>query len=619
MVKSLAHRGPDDSGIFRDDHVGLGHTRLSILDLTSTGHQPMQTEDHRYTLVYNGEIYNYQQLRVELLARGARFRGNSDSEVVLRAFASMGVDAFVKFNGMFALAIWDAQERRLVLARDRFGIKPYYYVSNHGALIFGSEIKALIAGGFSTTSPDWQALHEYLYYGNSLSPGTLFDGVKKLLPGHYLIATQGSQRDCAYWIPESVRPIHDSNAVAERTVLQRLEKAVADHLISDVPVGVFLSGGIDSSAITVLANRHYSGRLNTYSVAFDFSPEASELDKARRLANEVGTNHHELNISPRDIAGVIEGLVTAHDEPFADPADIPLFLMCRELKGELKVILQGDGGDEVFAGYRRYNVLAHSMFWRCAARALAPLNGWLGRGPSWQRTMRFLDVMRHPDPVMRTALHMTVEDLRTPPTRILSGAALAALESTDPFRRYRQAFERFGNLDPVQRMLYIDTQILLPDTFLEKVDKPTMAHSIEVRVPMLDANLTEYVMGLPSSMKVRRFQKKYILRRALRGTVPDYVLDAPKMGLYVPMASWLRGPLAEYLKSVLLDSESLRWGVLNPTVVEQCINEHLQSRRNNWFLLYKLLLLCLWRRKYLSGAAEGPRPADIHHGYQAAP
>jgi asparagine synthase (glutamine-hydrolysing) len=600
MAATLRHRGPDDHGTAPLGPAGLAQTRLSIIDLSPAGHQPMSSPDGRWTLVYNGELYNFPALRRTLEGEGVVFRSRSDTEVVLHALIRRGPECLAGFNGMFALALWDGRERRLLLARDRFGIKPLYWYRLEGGLVFGSEIKALLASERLERRLDWAALHEYLYYGNALGSNTLFAGVRRLPAAHYLTLDGSGLSVRPFWSLEQVRPVACDIETAAEEVRTRLEQAVADHLISDVPVGVFLSGGVDSSAITALASRHCQGRLKTYSVGFDFDRGPNELAKARRVAERFGTEHQELHVSGGNLAAVIERLVRCHDEPFADAANVPLFLLCEQLGGKVKVILQGDGGDEIFAGYRRYNVLAHDLFWRGISRVAAVVGALVPGGAAKQRAMRFFETMNIADPAERLAMLLTVEIRTLPPTRVLSGAAGAEVGRHDPFQRYRELSDRFSRLDVVQRMLYIDSMVLLPDTFLEKVDKSTMAHGIEVRVPFLDANLAEYALGLPSSIKVRNAQKKFILRRALRGIVPDDILDGPKTGFSVPYEFWLRDSLADYMRSVLLDPAVLGSGLFDRPAIENCINEHTSGQRNNGFLLYKLLNLALWQRFYLN-------------------
>ena len=598
MADSIRHRGPDDSGIAVIGPAGLGHRRLAIIDLSPTGHQPMSSPDGRYTIIYNGELYNYQAIQARLLKEKPKlkFKGRSDTEVLLHAFIQWGESLFPMCNGMYALAIWDRDQQVLTIARDRFGIKPLYFNRLPGGIVFGSEIKSLLASGRVDRKLSWPALHEFMYFGTALGTRTLFEGIERLLPGHVLRLDKRGLSTKAFWWPERLPEVSDDLEMATLQIRERLEKAVNDHLISDVPVGVFLSGGIDSSAITAFASRHYADKkLKTYSVHFDFAP-IDERPKARLIAEKFGTDHEELFVRAGNMQEVIEHLVRCHDEPFADPADIPLYLLCKQLEGSVKVILQGDGGDEIFAGYRRYNILAHETFWRGTSK-LARLGGvFIPGGPRRQRAMRFFNTMNIADPSLRLAMLMTVETLGQPPTRLMTADARARLERNDAFQRYRDVWRRFEGLDAVQRNLYIDSLILLPDTFLEKVDKSTMAHSIEVRVPFLDTNLTDYAMGLPSRMKVRNRQKKYILRRALRGILPDEILDGPKTGLGVPVAQWLRKPLADYARSVLLDSSND--GLIDRNATQAALDEHIAGHGNHWFVLYKLLLLSLWRKLY---------------------
>lgn len=604
MKQAIRHRGPDDSGLEMLGPAALGHRRLSIIDLSPTGHQPMCSHDGQAWIAYNGEVYNFPELRARLESMGVSFRGTSDTEVVLEGYRRWGTDVFAMLNGMFAIAIWDVPTQTLHLARDRFGIKPLYYHATKSGLVFGSEIKAILASGCIERRMSWAGLHEHLYYGNCLRDGTLFEGISRLLPAHYMSVSPNGRTIKPYWDAGQVVQLRDSVETATERVRDHLEAAVRRHLISDVPVGVFLSGGIDSSAITAFASRHYQGRLRTFSVGFDFDRGVNELPKARRVAEHFGTQHEELHIAGRNMPDIIERLVRAHDEPFSDAANIPLYLLCEGIRDEIKVILQGDGGDEIFAGYRRYNVLAHERFWRVVAWAAPKLASIVPRRPEFYRGMRFFQAMGQRDPAMRMALLMTQEFYGSPPTRVFTADARNRLSESDPFRQYRVQFERFRKLDPVQRMLYVDSQILLPDQFLEKVDKSTMACSIEIRVPFLDAVLSEYAMGLPASLKIRHAQKKWILRRALRGVLPDDILDGPKTGFGVPFEYWLKEPLADYMRGVLLDPGVLSQGLFDRSALEACIAEHIAGRRNNGFLLYKLLNLVLWQRFYLNGESR---------------
>ena len=609
MTQTLRHRGPDECNVISLGSAALGHTRLSIIDLTATGRQPMQSDDGRYTVVYNGEVYNFPALRERLEGLGVSFRGRSDTEVVLRSFERWQTDALVMLNGMFAVAVWDAHDRRLCLARDRFGIKPLYYSYNGNGIVFGSEIKALLASGFIERRVSGSGLAQYLYYGNATGTHTLFEGVHQLEAGAYLLCNAQDMHNTRFWRIESVEQQACTLEAARPEIRTRLERAVASHLISDVPVGVFLSGGIDSSAITALGARHYGGVLKTYSVGFDFDRGVNELPRARRVAEQFQTDHHELHVRAGDISRVIEKLVCCHDQPFADAANIPLYLLCEQLAGAVKVILQGDGGDEIFAGYRRHGAMSMERLWRCVGRVAVRFDGLVPRSPPVDRVMRFFRLVSDGDPALRLALLFTPEVRVRPPERVLSASMQEMIGAHDPFERYRELYERLRRLDPMQRVLYADTMGMMIDTYMEKVDKSTMAHGIEVRVPFLDNDLTDYVLGLPASVKVRRGRKKVVLRAALRGVLPDEVLDGPKRGFGVPYGYWLRGPLAGYLRSVVLDRSVEQADLFERSVVERLISEHVSGRRDHGFLLYKLLNLALWWNRYMERSAAGASSA----------
>lgn len=600
MTASLAHRGPDNHDVWIDGPVGLGHRRLSIIDLSAAGHQPMHSDDGSLVLTYNGEIYNFLELTDELRAKGHTFRSRSDSEVVLHAWLEWGEGCFARLNGMFALAIWDARTRRLVLARDRFGQKPLHWaIDARGRIVFGSEIKAVLASGDVQPRLSRQFLHEYLFYGNSLWDRTAFEGIQRLQAGTYAVVENGRIRHERYW---DIRSLPErAGSLEEHTVeiRDRLEAAVQRHLIADVPVAVFLSGGIDSSAIATFAARAAGERLRTFTAGFDQGGDIDERPRARRLAESLGTEHSELYVRVGDLRDVLETLVRAHDEPFADAANVPLYLLCRELmQQDVKVVLQGDGGDEIFAGYRRYNVLQHQWFWRALASPGAAALGLLPESPLRQRGLRFLNLFAERDASLRMARLLTLEDEEPGPTRVLSATGRELLVGTDPYAAYREVGPAFDSLDAVQAMLYTDCLLLLPDTFLNKVDRPTMACSIEVRVPFLDNELTDYALPVPSRFKVRRFQKKFLLRRALRGVIPDEILDGPKRGLEVPYKRWLRTDLYDYACEVLLDPASDVAGLLDRPVVETMLRRHKAGERDDGFLLYKLLNLALWMQAY---------------------
>jgi len=600
-VASLRHRGPDQEGGWRDGSVALGHTRLSILDLSDAGRQPMQTADGRHTIVYNGEVYNFRELAAQYSLGG--LRSGSDTEVVLRLVAALGADAFARLNGMFAFAVYDARDRQLWLVRDRLGIKPLYFAQRPNCLIFASEIKAILALDQSVPECDLAALHEWTYFGNPLGGRTLYRGIQQLLPGHYLRLDLASFEHTAqpYWqlrrsVNERGTPLGVAAAVASTRAA--LEQAVRRQLVSDVPVGVFLSGGIDSSAVTAFASRHYGGRLATYSAGFDFSAgSVDELPKARRVAAHFGTAHHELRISGGDVGELIERLVDAHDMPFADAANIPLALMARQIRAHTKVVLQGDGGDELFCGYGRYLTLRRFRLLRALSAAADLLLRPLRESEYQYRVRRYANALRAGGTVATMALLLTSEDRSLHPAAIFAHPLRQAIESSDPFERHRECLAWFAGQDRLNQMSFIDLLITLPDTFLEKVDRATMAASLEVRVPFLDHELVELVTCLPGHVKAPQGKPKWLLKQALAGVLPDEVLRGPKVGLTVPYRAWLQGPLRSMFFDHLYTFSRANPGVLDVSHIEDLFRRTQQGVCDRSFMLWKVLNLAIWGQR----------------------
>jgi asparagine synthase (glutamine-hydrolysing) len=597
-VASIAHRGPDARHVWCDGPVALGHARLSIIDLSSAADQPMLGCDGRVAVVFNGEIYNYRELRADLIGHGCEFRTSSDTEVLLEAYLHWGARAFERLNGMYAFAIWDARTRRLTLARDPLGIKPLVYVHEGTRLEFASEIKALLA---MRPGVGWkidpQSLHEYLWFGNALGSGTMYSGIRRLEAGECLTFDEAGVRRHKLWRVAETPEVRDDFATATRRVRELLENAVSSHLVSDVPVGIMLSGGIDSSAIASLAARSSGPRLATYSLAFDFE-DVGELPAAAALARQLGTEHHELFVRAEEIADLVTTLVHCHDEPFADAANIPLYLATRQLRSAVKVVLQGDGGDEMFAGYRRYELLGMRAPWG-ALRGLSTtiIPRGLDLPDPVRRVLRMSEALGAMDP-LRMALLLTMDSERHLPEPIIGEQMKQSLRSLDPFRRYREVLQSLPDTDDVQRMLWTDASILLPDTFLEKVDRSTMANSVEVRVPFLDFELAKYAMRLPAAYKVHGRERKRVLRCALRGIVPDEVLDRPKRGFGVPYGRWLRENLYESVQTFARESRAVRDGLLDGRRVAQLADEHRRRHRDHGFLLWKALQLAIWYQDY---------------------
>jgi asparagine synthase (glutamine-hydrolysing) len=608
MNEAIGHRGPDGDGVWIDEPSGtaFGHRRLSIIDLSASAAQPMQTNDDRVVMVFNGEVYNFPALRSELRQHGYTFRSHGDSEVALKAFHCWGPAAFSRMNGMFAIALFDRRDGKVFLVRDRLGIKPLHYLINDKGVYFSSEIKGINASGMAELTSCFDHLHEFLYYGNTLGEATLFKGVKRLLPGHYLEINLRSFAivDRCYWSAADVaeRAANEKEAVASVHAL--VEQAVKRQLVGDVPLGVFLSGGIDSSSVVAFGSRHYGGRLRTYTVGFDYIGDRDERAKAQSIAARFGTEHHELSISLSDAMQLVQRLIAAHDMPFSDAANLPLYQLCHALGGATKVVLQGDGGDELFGGYNRYQLLSAGPL-RHLARLAALINDRIiPRSAATYTRRRILDALSERDASARMARLLTVENPNDSPLRALSPDVRAEIARSDPFCRYRDVAVQLSNRDPVQMMMLADLQIILPDIFLEKVDRATMAQSVEVRVPYLDHELVDYVISVPARLKVNWRHKKLLLAKALRGVVPDPILDGPKIGFGVPFSAWMRGALADRL----LDTAAADSGganlLLDGAQLEALVHEHRHGVRDHGFLLWKCLQLALWR-EYAASLQSG--------------
>ena len=594
-ARTIEHRGPDNLDTWTRRNVGLGHARLSIVDLASHANQPFCLDDLGLTIVFNGEIYNFKELRQQLESAGQQFKTESDTEVIIRAYAVWGFDCFSRLNGIFAIGIWDENLKTLTLARDRLGVKPLYLCEQGRRLAFGSEIKSVLAG-----LPDLrrcvptQALHEFLYFGVSLGGKTMFEGIEQLPPGTVRSWSHDGQllNDLQFWeYPTKVCNDIDELETIEQTT-QHLEQAVARQLTGDVPIGVFLSGGLDSSSITGFAAKNYPGRLKTYSVGFDFAP-SSELPLARQVAKQNGTEHHEIQVGGFGLADTVKKLVRCHDQPFSDAANIPLYLLCEQISGDLKVVLQGDGGDELFAGYRRYTTLASPWKFRWLAQLLR-IPGLSNRVP-W-RYRRYLECFLPSRRAERMARLLTLETRSNPPTDVLQDDLRHQVTQSEPFQRYYQIENELQELDDVQAMLGTDMQIILPDVFLEKVDRSTMAHGIEVRVPLLENELVDYVTRLPSRIKAKNGQQKWLLRAAIKDVVPADVLTGKKTGFGVPFSQWMREPLRDLLNDQL--NVLIARGVIKRDVVESMTRSHLAGSEEYAFLLWKLLNFGIWMEEY---------------------
>jgi asparagine synthase (glutamine-hydrolysing) len=601
MAAALAHRGPDDSGIEALGAVGLGHRRLSIIDLSPDGHQPMGNEDGSVRIVFNGEIYNFRELRAGLEQRGHRFRSRSDTEVILHLYEELGTDCLSRLRGMFAFAIWDEPRRRLFLARDRVGKKPLYYADTASRFLFGSEIKAILVAGGVERQPDRQALYHYLTYQYVPSPWTAFEGIRCLPPAHYLLLENGEARIERYWRLAYQPKLKAPEAALEEELRARLREAVRLRLVSDVPLGAFLSGGVDSSAVVALMARESAEPVRTFSIGFR-EEEFDELAFARLVAERCGTQHTEWIVEPHALE-ILPRLVWHFDQPFADPSAIPTWYVAKLAREHVTVVLNGDGGDEDFAGYGRYAANDLTVrrertlplrAWRRARALAAGLRRALRRGALPRRLAELRPVSVEMENALRIC-HFTEEEK----SALCTPEFVRSAGGVDSFALLFAAYGAAGDAEFLDRALAADVGMYLPDDLLVKVDVASMASSLEARSPFLDHEFMEFAARLPVACKLREGETKRILKRALRGLVPDAVLERRKMGFGVPLARWFRGELRDFVRDALLGSEARGRGYFREDAVRTLLEEHLEGRADRSNHLWNLAMLELWHRIFI--------------------
>jgi asparagine synthase (glutamine-hydrolysing) len=612
MCDAIVHRGPDDFGGITQGEVALGMRRLSIVDVAG-GHQPLASEDGTVQVVCNGEIYNSAPLRSALQARGHQFRSASDVEVIAHLYEEEGTDAVARLDGMFAFALWDARRRRLVLGRDRLGIKPLYVAEIGGRLLFGSEAKCLLAGGLDPTI-DLQALHDYLTLGYVPDPASIYAGARQLEPGTVLVAEPGrTPRVERYWqlSGHTAGRTARTEAAWERDLVTTLKAAVASHLMSDVPLGVFLSGGLDSGTIVALMAELGVHPIRTFTIGFR-EESFNELDLAREVARRYGTEHHELVVEP-DAATLLPTLVRHFDEPFADSTALPVWYVSELARRHVKVVLSGEGGDEMLAGYETYRARRFAALYarlpQLIGRRLVP--ALVDRLPvSHERVSFDFKAKRfvggaHLPPAAGHLWWKTVLDEDVKATLYGDGAA-AGLEPTV------RLFERLwaeADGDDIDRLQYIDAALYLPADLLVKADRMSMAHSLEARVPFLDRAVVELCRRMPSALRLRRLTSKYVLRRAMRGRLPDAILGGRKKGFNVPISAWLCGRLREFACDVLAPDRIRRQGLLDPGAVGRLLDDHLSRRADRSHAIWTLLVLSVWQDEVLHTADRATLPA----------
>jgi len=610
MLQAIVHRGPDDVGLHADERVALGARRLSIIDLPG-GHQPIASEDGDVIVVFNGEIYNYRALRDRLLRAGHRFRTESDTEVIVHLYEEARDDCVHELEGMFAFAVWDARRQRLLIARDRVGVKPLYYATLDGRLLFASEIKALLRHPDLDTGVDLDALAAFLLLKYVPSPRTMFTGVAALPPGH-LLTCDGSGPHVRPWWDLSFRPngrrLDEGEAVD--ALRARLQDAVRSHLVSDVPFGAFLSGGIDSSVVVALMSRELRHPVRTFAVGFAGEDEdLSELPYARLVAERYATDHKEVLVGARDLVDLAEKVVWHLDQPIADPACLANYMVAELASRDVKMVLTGEGGDELFAGYARYaGERLAPAFTRLPAPARALGMALSRRSPGLSRPRIALYALCQADERRRLATWFPL--MRTDTREELAaGELIATVARAAPERLFEAQLAHTDAVDPINRMLYVDTKLWLPDDLLARGDKMSMAASLEARVPLLDHRLVEFAAQLPAGLKVRGLSRKYLLRKVAREWLPEPVLRRPKQGFPMPMGRWLRGGARELCRDLLSPAVVRRRGIFSPAAVARMLDEHESEAADHGPALWALLSVELWQQLFLDrpvGAVHTP-------------
>ena len=598
MTDAMLHRGPDGNGCWTAPGVGLGHLRLSIIDLEGSA-QPMASADEADVLTFNGEIYNFQEVRAELSALGHSFRTSGDTEVILAAWRQWGVACLDRLNGMFAFAIFDQRRQRLFMARDRLGVKPLHYASlPDGSVIFASELKGLLAHPALRRAPDLQAVDDYLAFGYVPDHRCFVGGVKKLPAGHYLMLERGKplSEPVRYWDVDFSRRARGSVADLQAELLYHMREAVASRMVADVPLGAFLSGGVDSSTVVALMAERSTQAVKTCSIGFDVAA-LDESDYARRIAERFATDHRSRTVSPDDIA-IIDAVAAQFDEPFADASMLPTFRVCQLARESVTVALSGDGADEALAGYRRHvfhhgeervrSLLPQGLRGPVfgALGALYPKADWAPRPLRAKSTL--LSLARTGAEGYADAVGVTNHAVRQSLYSDSQRKALGGYRGEDHMIALMEAAPARSGLDAAQ---YADMKLWLPGDILTKVDRTSMAVSLEAREPLLDYRLIEFSASLPEAMRVRGGQGKWLMKRAMRGTLPDDILYRPKMGFVSPIAQWFRGPLADQARCIASGSALARSGWFNTVRLTEIAEAHISGRSDNARLLWQLWML----------------------------
>ena len=605
MNQTMIHRGPDDGGVFVGPGIGLGHRRLSIIDVAG-GHQPLSNEDGTIWVLLNGEIYNYPELRSELLQRGHRFVTRSDTEAIVHLYEEYAEGCFARLHGMFSIALWDEQRRKLILARDRVGKKPLFYSADGKSILFGSELKALLAADSISRDIDEEALSDYFSFGYIPAPKTIYRAVRKIMPGHYLVASATGVRETAYWDLTFSRVEQRSEAEWCELLRDELCQATRVRLMSDVPLGAFLSGGIDSSSVVAMMSHLTKRAVTTCSIGFS-EEKYDEAPYSRQVANLFSTDHHEQVVQP-DALGIVDKLAWHYDEPFADSSAIPTYYVSKIARESVTVALGGDGGDESFAGYRRYKLdhyenLLRGYFPSVVRRTVfGPLGRWYPALAWAPRVFRgkatFQSLSRSPlDGYFHSVSYFRPSDK----DRLFTEDFKRRLGGYDSIEVLRHYYERVDTDDLLSKIQYLDIKTYLPDDILTKVDRASMAVSLEVRAPMLDHRVLELAASIPSCLKLRNGMGKYILKRALEPLLPKNILHRSKQGFAIPLDMWFRGELKDLAYDAILKKED---GVLNNGYLEVIWDQHQRGTHDRSALLWATLMFRKWQQTFLHRTSE---------------
>jgi len=621
MASTLRHRGPDDAGVaLPEPGVGLGHTRLSVIDTSPRGHQPMANAAKTCWIIYNGELYNYRSLREELQGFGAVFVSQSDTEVILQAYERWGPDCVERLDGMFALGIWDGARQQLFCARDRTGKKPFFYYESPSMWAFASEIKALLAHPTVPDDVDERAVPLYLAHGYVPSPGTWYRRIRQLPPGCWLRLDRRhhTTQIQTYWtVHRRVRPVTVLWPEARAQVRHLVTEAVRKRLIADVPLGAFLSGGIDSTIVVGVMSQLMEQPVRTFSIGFTGDARFDETRYARIAARRFRTNHTEFVVEPQAVE-LLERLVYHHDQPFGDSSAIPTFLLCGLTRQRVTVALNGDGGDELFAGYRRFAVCVQTEAWPLWVRrwlgvAGRRLPGWAQRLPAIEEARRFCEAA--PFPAAERLFHLTA--YFPTPQAVLRPEWAHVAEEAPVTANVTAAFEAAPNGSLLSKLLALNVTEYLANDLQVKMDRCSMAHGLETRSPFLDTALMEYVLGLPDAMKLQGWRTKVILREAFADLLPPDILTRGKWGFGVPLGTWFRGSLRDTLQTLVLDPAARLLTYLEPPAIRQLVDEHVRGQRDHALRLWCLMTLETWLRLRERGRWHQPPPGGVgavfHH------